>query len=177
MEQLQKDANNKLAKKLVWLVVGSLAFAFALVPIYNVFCDYSGLNGKTENKATSNYSALKIDESRLITVQFVSTVMPGLGWNFYPKQTMVKVHPGQIENVIFEVKNTTNEIVVGRAVPSVTPGKAVNYLKKIACFCFVKQTLKPGESKELPLRFFVSNDIPEDVNEFTLSYSFFPVTN
>jgi cytochrome c oxidase assembly protein subunit 11 len=75
--------------------------------------------------------------------------------------------------VVFEVKNITSEVISGQAIPSVTPGKATAYLKKIECFCFVQQTLKPGETREMPLRFYVSPDLPEDVKEMTLSYSFF----
>jgi cytochrome c oxidase assembly protein subunit 11 len=78
--------------------------------------------------------------------------------------------------VVFIAKNTTSEPVSGQAVPSVTPGKASTHLKKIECFCFVKQTLNAGESKEMPLRFFVSPELPEDVKELTLSYSFFKAT-
>ena len=100
--------------------------------------------------------------------------MSGLGWNFYPKQASIKLHPGQIETVVFVAKNTTNEVVVGQAIPSVTPGIAAANLKKIECFCFVRQSLKPGEEREMPLRFFVSPDLPKDVSDMTLSYSFFP---
>ncbi|MEO7344708.1 MAG: cytochrome c oxidase assembly protein [Methylotenera sp.] len=170
----QRDVKNKrLVIKLLWMVLGSLLFAFALVPLYDVLCTLTGLNGKTNNTAAV-LSKAKVDDSRLVTVQFTSSVMPGLGWNFYPKQASIKLHPGQIETVIFVAKNITNEVVVGRAVPSVTPGIASANLKKIECFCFVRQSLKPGEEKEMPLRFFVSPDIPKDVSEMTLSYAFFP---
>ncbi len=168
--------NKRLVKKLVWLVAGSLLFAFALVPLYDVLCTVTGLNGKTSNTAAVLAKA-KVDDSRWVTVQFVTSVMPGLGWNFYPKQSSVKVHPGQIETVIFVAKNTTNEVVVGRAIPSITPGVAASYLKKIECFCFVNQSLKAGEEKEMPLRFFVSPELPKDVSDMTLSYSFFPAVN
>lgn len=158
--------------KVLYVVIGSLLFAFALVPLYDVLCSITGLNGKTDNSAATLAKA-KVDASRMVTIQFVSAVMPGLGWNFYPKQTSVTLHPGQIETVIFVAKNTTSETVSGQAVPSVTPGKASTHLKKIECFCFVNQSLKSGETKEMPLRFFVSPDLPEDVKELTLSYSFF----
>lgn len=168
----QAKANKKLAMKVLYVVIGSLLFAFALVPLYDVLCSITGLNGKTDNSAATLAKA-KVDASRMVTIQFVSAVMPGLGWNFYPKQTSVTLHPGQIETVIFVAKNTTSETVSGQAVPSVTPGKASTHLKKIVCFCFVNQSLKSGETKEMPLRFFVSPDLPEDVKELTLSYSFF----
>ncbi len=169
---VQKEANKKLAIKVLYVVIGALLFAFALVPLYDVLCSLTGLNGKTDNTAATLAKA-KVDPSRMVTVQFVSAVMPGLGWNFYPKQTSVTLHPGQIETVIFVAKNTTSETVSGQAVPSVTPGKASTHLKKIECFCFVNQSLKSGETKEMPLRFFISPDLPKDVKELTLSYSFF----
>lgn len=165
--------NKRLGFKLLWLVGGSLLFAFALVPIYDVLCSLSGLNGKTSNTAALVTKA-KVDSSRWVNVQFTTSVMPGLGWNFYPKQSNVKVHPGQVESVVFVVKNTTNETVIGQAVPSVTPGVAAANLKKIECFCFVRQSLKAGEEKEMPLRFYVSPDLPKEVSDMTLSYSFFP---
>ncbi len=171
----QDQANSKLAKKMIWVAAGSLLFAFALVPLYDVLCSITGLNGKTENNAATLTKA-KVDESRTVTVQFTSAVMPGLGWNFYPKQASVTLHPGQIETVQFEAKNITSQVVVGQAIPSVTPGIASVYLKKIECFCFVNQSLKPGETKVMPLRFFVDPAIPKEVSEMTLSYSFFEAT-
>jgi cytochrome c oxidase assembly protein subunit 11 len=170
----QLDAKNKkLVRKLIWLVIGAILFAFALVPLYNVLCTISGLNGKT-NATAAESANTKVDNTRWVDVQFTTNVMPGLGWNFYPKKSSVRLHPGQIETVIFVAKNTTNEVVVGQAVPSVTPGIAASNLKKIECFCFVRQSLKPGEEKEMPLRFYVSPELPKDVSEMTLSYAFFP---
>lgn len=170
----QLDLKNKLlVRKILWMLLGSLLFAFALVPLYDVLCSLTGLNGKTNN-SIAVLSKAKVDNTRWLNVQFTTNVMPGLGWNFYPKQTSIKLHPGQIETVIFIAKNTTNEVVVGRAVPSVTPGIAAANLKKIECFCFVNQSLKPGEEKEMPLRFFVSPELPKDVSDMTLSYAFFP---
>jgi cytochrome c oxidase assembly protein subunit 11 len=168
--------NKKLVRKLLWLVLGSLLFAFALVPLYDVLCSLTGLNGKTQNSAAL-VAKVKVDNSRWVNVQFTSSVMPGLGWNFYPKQTSIRLHPGQIETVLFVAKNITNEVVVGQAVPSITPGIAAANLKKIECFCFVRQSLKPGEEKEMPLRFFVSPELPKDVSDMTLSYSFFPAVS
>jgi len=175
LKQDQVVANKKLALKLVWIIIGALLFAFALVPLYDVICSVTGLNGKTKNSAETAAKAV-VDLKREVTVQFVSSVMPGLGWNFYPKQSSVVVHPGQVTTVMFEAKNITNEAVAGQAIPSVTPGKASAHLKKIECFCFVRQSLKPGEVKALPLRFFISADLPKDVQEMTLSYSFFPAS-
>lgn len=167
----KQHSNRKLGLKLLWVVAGALVFAFALVPLYDVFCKVTGLNGKTDS--TASMSPAKVDQSRWVTVEFTSTVMPGLGWNFNPMQPSIKVHPGQIETALFEAKNITNMAVAGQAVPSVSPGAASLHLKKIECFCFQRQELQPGESKIMPLRFYVSPDLPKDIKTVTLSYAFF----
>lgn len=171
VNEARAAANKKLGLKMLWLVAGALLFSFALVPIYNVLCSLTGLNGKTENKVAVN--SLTIDKTRKVKVEFTTTVMPGLGWNFYPKQSEIELNPGKIETVIFIAKNTTSVSVSGQAVPSVSPGQASLYLKKIECFCFQKQTLKAGETKEMPLRFYVSPEIPKNMNDIALSYAFF----
>ena len=163
--------NKKLVLKLICLVLGSIIFAFSLVPLYNLICNVTGLNGKTNSVA--DQTSLKIDASRWIKVEFTSTVMPGLGWNFYPNQSSVKVHPGEIMVVTFTAKNITSEILAGQAIPSLSPGQASPYFKKIECFCFQRQELKAGETKTFPMRFYVSTDVPQDIKTVTLSYAFY----
>lgn len=165
--------NKRLAWKLLGIVALAVGFAFALVPLYNVFCDLTGLNGKTEGLPAEVQKSMKVDESRWVNVEFTSSVMPGLAWNFYPKQSSMKVRPGEIMMATFEAKNMTNETVIGQAVPSISPSQATFYFKKIECFCFQKQELKAGEAKEMPLRFYVSPDLPKDIRTVTLSYAFF----
>lgn len=167
----RNNANRKLGLKLLWIVGGSLLFAVSLVPLYDVLCKITGLNGKTDGSAT--VAEMAVDDTRSVKVEFTTSVMPGLGWNFYPKQPSIVVHPGKIETVVFEAKNITNEVVTGQAVPSVSPGQASLYLKKIECFCFQNQALNPGQSREMPLRFYISPDLPKDVKVVTLSYAFF----
>lgn len=167
----RRRSNRRLGIKLLWVVAASILFAVSLVPLYDVFCTVTGLNGKTNNVAALNSSS--VDTTRTVRVEFTGNVMPGLGWNFYPKQASMQVHPGQIETATFVAKNITTEVVAGQAVPSVTPGEASAHFKKIECFCFARQELKPGETKEMPLRFYVSKDLPKDVEVVTLSYAFF----
>lgn len=173
MDTSKAEQNKRLALKLLWIVAGAIVFAISLVPLYNVLCQVTGLNGKTGTDPDDQGNVVKIDQTRWVTVEFTGNVMPGLGWNFSPNQTHMRVRPGQIEMATFVAKNNTNREVVGQAVPSVTPGQASLYFKKIECFCFERQALQPGESKEMPLRFYVSPDLPEKVEVVTLSYSFF----
>jgi len=172
------DARNKrLALKLLWLVAAAILFAYALVPLYDVMCRLSGLNGKTVGLPETVRQSLKVDESRWVKVEFTANVMSGLGWNFSPTQSSMRVHPGQIEVATYQAKNITNQVVVGQAIPSVSPGQAALYFKKIECFCFQRQSLNPGESKVMPLRFYVSPELPGDVKVITLSYAFYNAVN
>lgn len=167
------DANRRLALKLLWVVGAAILFTIALVPLYSVLCQLTGLNGKTEGLPAAVRQSLKVDQSRWVTVEFMGNVMPGLGWNFTPNQRSMRVHPGQIELATFEAKNNTNQVAAGQAVPSISPGQAALYFKKIECFCFQRQMLQPGEVKEMPLRFYVSPDLPADIQNVTLSYAFY----
>ncbi|WP_137719112.1 cytochrome c oxidase assembly protein [Methylobacillus flagellatus] len=167
----RRQENRQLGLRLLWIVAASILFVFSLVPLYDLLCKVTGLNGKTDGVASLENA--RVDMSRMVNVEFTSSVMPGLGWNFYPKQPSIQVRPGQIETVLFVAKNITNQVVAGQAVPSVSPGKASSYFKKIECFCFERQELQPGETREMPLRFYVSPDMPDDVRVVTLSYAFY----
>jgi cytochrome c oxidase assembly protein subunit 11 len=167
----RQKANRKLVIKLLWGVAGALLFAFALVPLYNVICNVTGLNGKTN--AVPDKVSQQVDVTREVVVELTSSVMPGLGWDFYPETPRIKVHPGEIQSVTFIAKNVTNAVVTGQAIPSISPGQATPYFKKIECFCFQRQALNPGEVKKMPLRFYVSADVPKDIHVITLSYAFY----
>jgi cytochrome c oxidase assembly protein subunit 11 len=169
--------NRRLALKLLWIIVGAMLFVIAMVPLYNVLCRVAGLNGRPEAAPAKHANALKVDQSRWVTVQFTGNVMPGLAWDFAPRQNSVRVHPGQNETVSYFARNTTNSTVTGQAVPSISPAQAVLYFKKIECFCFRLQELKAGEAKDMALRFYVSPELPEGIQTITLSYAFYKVAN
>lgn len=171
--EIRDAENRKLIFRLLLGLAASIAFAVALVPLYNVLCEVTGFNGKTSGSASDFSQKVKVDESRWVKVEFTSSVMPGLPWQFAPVTSSVKVRPGQMEMVKYIAKNITSQDSEGQAIPSVSPGKAAQYFKKIECFCFQRQKLKPGESKEMPLTFYVSPDLPEDIRTITLSYAFF----
>ena len=163
-EDVEKAAINKrLGWKLSLIAVGGLLFGFAMAPFYNVMCKSLGLNGRADSSATLAAKSLKIDNSRTVTVLFTGNTMPGLNWSFHSNDSSIKVHPGEIKLTSYFAKNEGIEPVMGVAVPSITPEIAALYFKKIECFCFKQQTLNPGESKEMPVRFYVSPDLPKEI--------------
>jgi cytochrome c oxidase assembly protein subunit 11 len=178
VSQAIRPSHNRLLLKLVLMVIGASAFGYAMVPLYDVLCRVTGLNGKTGGAvAQETVAKVTVDRSRSVTVEFSGTTMQGLSWEFRPTQERMEVHPGEITTATFYARNPTNQILVGQAVPSVSPGWAAQYFKKLDCFCFKQQQLKPGEAKQMPLVFYVSPDLPTDVREIALVYSFFPIAN
>ena len=171
----QTEQDRKLIYKLLAIVVGMFAFGFALVPLYDVFCDLTGLNGKTSNSAAV-YEHVEIDESRYVTVEFITRTNTGMPWQFAAQTQHIKVHPGQMNQVSFTVKNPTSRAIVGQAVPSVSPGTAALYLNKTECFCFEQQILQAGEDLTMPMRFFVDPQIPKNITYFTVQYTLYDVT-
>lgn len=166
---------NRMIRRLVLIVIAMFGFGFALVPLYDVFCDITGLNGKTEGKYTESETE-KVDSSRWVTVQFMANNNDGMAWQFRPMQRSVKVHPGELNSVAFYARNPTGQTMMAQAVPSVSPYRAADYLHKTECFCFEQQKLEQGEEIEMPLRFIVDSDLPKDVNTLTLSYTLFDIT-
>lgn len=170
------QSHRKLVWKLLLIVAASFAFGFALVPIYDVFCRLTGLNGKTAGPGGEDaaYSALSpIDRNRIVTVEFTGNVMPGLAWEVEPVLSRLDLHPGELHQARYRVRNLSDTSIVGQAVPSVSPGQAALNFEKLDCFCFRQQTLAPGETKELPLTFIVKPELDRDVRTITLSYAFF----
>jgi cytochrome c oxidase assembly protein subunit 11 len=178
-------AHRRLAGKLLLGTVAAFAFGFALTPLYDALCAVTGLNGKPPRQvggfgvnglggtAGERAAPSPIDHTRVVTIDFTGTVMPGLAWEMRPLTARLDVHPGELQQVRYLVRNLSDTAIVGQAVPSVAPGQAARHFDKIDCFCFAQQALAPGEQKELPLVFRLRPEIDRDVRNVTLAYAFF----
>jgi len=165
--------NKRLAFNLIIVVVAGLAFGFAIAPLYDALCKAIGLNGRADTTATEITQGVTVDKSRKIKIIFTGTTMPGLDWTFEPNQSSMEVYPGDITVTSYKAINNGKTALVGTAVPSTVPEVASKYFKKVECFCFSNQELQPGEEKDMPVRYYVSPDLPKDINTVTLSYSFY----
>lgn len=172
-EQTRKAGRNRrYARYLAALTLGMFAFGFALIPLYDVFCEITGLNGKTGRVEAAALDQ-QVDQTRDITVQFITSVNSGLNWQFAAQDTQITVHPGGIYEAFFTAKNLSSSTSVGQAVPSVSPNTAAAHFNKTECFCFTRQEFAAGESKLMPVRFTIDRDLPKQVRTITLSYTFF----
>jgi len=171
MNDEQRRSNVILLKKLSVIVLGMFAFGFALVPLYEKICQVTGIRNIGRADEVKN---TQIDASRSVRIEFDSNLR-GLPWTFKPLETVLNVHPGEVRQVEYEIVNTTDRTISGQAIPSYGPQHAGQYFKKLDCFCFAKQTLRPRETRTMPVVFVVDPEAPADLATITLSYTFFEV--
>ena len=172
----QRDSK-KHTRMLLALAVAMFGFAFALVPLYDVFCEITGLNGKSSGQATlmQEIENRSPPVDREITIEFLAKVARGMPWEFRPVDNKLTVQAGVMNTTTFYVRNRARRSITGQAVPSVSPGLASQYLKKVECFCFEQQELPAGSEMEMPVSFYIDADLPNEINELTLSYTMFLV--
>lgn len=172
-----KSASNLSAIKLGVIAVAMFGFGYALVPLYDMLCDITGLNGKSDNITQQQQANFEVDESRIVTVEFITSLNQGMSWDFKPAVTKMQVHPGKPYQTSFFVNNKTSRSITGQAIPSVAPFSAANHIIKTECFCFTNQLLEAGQSMEMPVVFVINPALPEHVKTVTLSYTYFDVSN
>ena len=168
--------NVRSALKLSVVFVAMFGFSYALVPLYDLLCEVTGLGGNTGVVNAADLSGA-VDESRRVKVQFVATANSRLPWDFAPDQTHTSANPGRVYAATYTATNTSSEAIIGQAIPKVTPAEASKYFNKTECFCFQNQRLEPGESREMPIRFVLDRALPKRIESVTLSYTFFRVDN
>lgn len=171
---LSKRRKSTMLVVLGGVVCGMVGLSFAAVPLYDLFCSVTGFGGTTQ---TADAAPEEIGE-RIVAVRFNSDVSNDVPWRFKPSQLEVQLHVGEVGLAFYTATNESDRTILGSATFNVTPLKAGIYFNKVDCFCFEEQVLRPGESAELPVTFFVDPDIVndrnlDDVKTITLSYTFF----
>jgi cytochrome c oxidase assembly protein subunit 11 len=167
----QRSANRTLLARLCVVVVAMFGFGYLMVPLYEKFCEVTGIRniGRADEPANT-----QVDTSRRVRIELDGNLR-NLPWQFRAQQPLVDVHPGALTHVTFEVVNTTSRTIVGQAIPSYAPQHAAQYFRKLDCFCFTTQSLAPGERREMPVVFVIDPKLPDDLPAITLSYTFFEV--
>jgi cytochrome c oxidase assembly protein subunit 11 len=162
--------NRRMLVRLAVFAVAMFGFGFAMVPFYRAICDVTGLNSLTKRDAAP--ANTQVDTSRWVTVEFDANTR-GLPWTFAPGSRSMRVHPGELVHVVYEVRNQSERTIVGQAIPSYGPQIAAGYFRKLECFCFRSQQLEAGETRQMPVVFVVDPSLPKEVATVTLSYTFF----
>ena len=169
--------NTKNKKNFYYLIIFSIfmfSFSYMLVPLYDVFCELTGLNGKT-GRINSEF-VVESPLERNIGVTFTSTVANSGPFKFKPDQKELTVNPGKIYTAFYTLTNLSNYDLVATASPSVVPGKYAEYFKKIECFCFQHQEIKANETKKLTIQFIVDDGLPSEASNLVLAYTMFNIS-
>jgi len=167
----QQRANRRLAGKLALAGIAMFGFGYAMVPLYDIFCELTGFGGRTVRVESTVQDT--IDKERLVTVEFIANLNIDAPWAFKPAVVKMQVHPGQFYQTHYVARNLTEQTLTGRAVYNLAPPQAGRHFKKIECFCFTQQVFEPNESKEMPLAFQLDPALPPDITTVTLSYTFY----
>lgn len=170
-------SRNRHTFLLAVLAAGMFGFAFALVPLYDIFCEVTGLNGKTSAQAAlvDEIENAAVQADRRVTVELLAQAARGMPWEFRPTESELVVRPGELTKTTFYVRNRSMKTVTGQAVPSVSPGQGARFLRKLECFCFEQQELPPGGEMEMGVSLMVDPELPADIRELTLSYTMFRI--
>jgi len=179
-----ENKNKRVVAVSGFIVIAMFGFGFALIPLYDVFCDVLGINGSyqaiedgTYDAGAESERALRhgVDKSRTLTMQFLVTENEALDLEFRALTNKLTFNPGEVKEVNYYVKNRSDKAMVIQAIPDISPNIAKKYLAKIECFCFRQQTLKPGEEKKMPLRFVVNSVIPDNIPVLTITYRYIDI--
>src|SRR3954469_15583514 len=169
-----RKLNAQMLGKLVVVAVLMFGFGYALVPVYRMICEITGVNVlASSDMKVKSIGNTQIDKTRTITIEFDANAQGP--WRFRPTVSSMQVHPGEMAQVVYEVVNTKPHSVDAQAIPSYAPQQASAHFKKVECFCFKQQTLGPNEAKQMPVVFYIDPALPRDIKTVTLSYTFFEV--
>jgi len=175
LERLRRRLNAATLGKLVVVTAIMFGFGYSLVPLYRKICEITGVNEltQTDSGAAAFAKSTQVDLSRTITVEFDGNARGP--WRFMPATHALKVHPGELTTVLYEIANQQPRAMQAQAIPSYAPAVAMQYFRKVECFCFKQQSLGAHEAKQFPVVFVIDPKIPKNVDTITLSYTFFEV--
>ncbi|MFZ2507046.1 MAG: cytochrome c oxidase assembly protein [Steroidobacteraceae bacterium] len=168
-------SNRGLVARLLLMTAGSFAFGFALVPLYDVFCEVTGIGTRGQLSRAAAPGDTVPDVNRTVVVEFTASVPDGGRWEFAPVVASMEVQPGRLYEARYSAHNLADRETTGQAVPSVTPLRAGKYFRKTECFCFTPQKFARGEQREMLVRFIVDRELPPGIDRLTLSYAFYDV--
>jgi cytochrome c oxidase assembly protein subunit 11 len=168
-----RRATRRLVGRLVLVAVGMFGFGFAMWPLYTVFCNVTGFGGRSVQIDRDAQAEGRQVSDRQIKIRFLATTNSALPWMFKPLEKSSTVRLGELSQTTFLAMNPTDEPILGQAMYNVVPPEASLYFVKTECFCFTQQLLMGKESREMPVYFYVQPDLPDNIRDITLSYTFY----
>lgn len=164
--------NSGLVVRLGIAACAMFAFGFALVPLYDIFCEVTGIRIPIEASEAADITE-DPSRSRTITLELLANTNNGAPWDFQPLSDSIEVQTGLMQDTEFYARNLSGQAINGVATPDIRPAEAGKYFRKVECFCFDEQQFAVDEARNLSVRFYVDPDLPEHIDTITLSYTLF----
>jgi cytochrome c oxidase assembly protein subunit 11 len=168
----QKTSTKSLVIRLSLSAVAMFAFGFALVPLYDIFCEVTGIRSPisaTEASEITEHPEL----SRTIKLELLANTQQGEPWEFHPIKDTLEVKTGIMQDTEYFAHNLSSRQLTGVATPDIRPAEAAKYFRKVECFCFNEQVFAAGEERNLGVRFYIEPDLPAHIDTITLAYTLF----
>ena len=172
MIEQQKSATTSMAINLALTTVAMFAFGFALVPLYDIFCEVIGIRSPIEVREASTITEQPA-LSRNIKLVLLASTNNGAPWDFHPVKDTLEVQTGLMQNIEYVAHNLSGAPITGIATPDIRPSEAAKYFRKIECFCFNEQKFATDEERNMAVRFFIEPDLPAHIDTITLAYTLF----
>lgn len=171
----RQGSNLRMLGKLALLATLMFGFGWAMIPLYSAICEATGIRvlTKRDEGAAAVARNTQVDTSRTITIEF-DTNIHGT-WKFVPEVRSIRVHPGELATVEYELSNTSGQRMAGQAIPSYAPTNSARHFHKVQCFCFEQQTMEGHEVRRFPVVFLIDPALPQNIDRITLSYTYFDV--
>lgn len=177
---MKKKNNNNLLIKLAIVAIGMLCMSYAFVPLYNAFCKLIGTPVATIAVEPTDKKIMGEIKDRIVTVRFIGQSAEGVDVELKPVVTKIKVHINQPILTAYKAQSFSNVGIDGVAVHTLIAfgtngeeGSVEPYVDLQQCFCFEQQYYPAGEEVQLPLSFFITEDLPETVHTINFSYTLF----
>lgn len=168
----QPPASRGMAVRLGLAALAMFGFGFALVPLYEVFCEVTGIRIPIEASSAADITPATV-ASRPVRLELLASTGNSAPWEFGPVADTLEVETGKMLDTTYVARNLAPRAIVGTATPDVRPVEAARYFKKIECFCFTAQSFAAGEERELPVRFYIDPDLPAHIDTITLAYTLY----
>ena len=139
-------------KKLIFLLISFLAL-FIIVPFFLI-----------EN---ANNGAQQI------STKLITSVHNDLPFKFNAEEKNIILKPGEVKTINYSVENLSKKSMSAMATFQVYPPELKDYITKMNCFCYEKQTLKGGEKEKYALVLLVDPNVTKNIKEAIIQFVYF----
>ena len=139
-------------KKLIFLLISFLTL-FVIVPFFFI----ENINNATQK----------------IPTKLITSVHNDLPFKFNAEEKNIILKPGEVKTINYSVENLSKKSMSAMATFQVYPPELKDYITKMNCFCYEKQTLKGGEKEKYALVLLVDPNVTKNIKEAIIQFVYF----